>query len=68
MLAEKRATHAIDGIEKLESLSIGGVDQWIQIRGENKKNPLLLYLHGGPGWPTMAYAHIFQDQLEKHLL
>ena len=42
------------GIEELKSVQIGGVDQWLHIRGRNRNNPVLLYLHGGPGYPMIG--------------
>jgi len=37
------------GIVDERYVRIGGIDQWIGIRGEDRQNPVLLILHGGPG-------------------
>ncbi len=53
------------GIAEQTFVSVGGIDQWISIRGEDRENPALLILHGGPG---CSYS-IFTPHLrgwEKH--
>jgi pimeloyl-ACP methyl ester carboxylesterase len=45
-----------NGIVEERFVPIGGIDQWIQIRGEDRGNPVLLVLHGGPGWPNAVFT------------
>jgi pimeloyl-ACP methyl ester carboxylesterase len=54
-----------NGIDSLEKINLGGADQWILIRGQDVSNPILLYLHGGPGSADMAIARYFDSELEK---
>ena len=35
-------------IEEAAFITIGGIEQWVTIRGDNGRNPLLLLVHGGP--------------------
>lgn len=54
------------GIERLEKVRIGGIDQWVSIRGNNHDNPVLLMLHGGPGWVSMPTSWYFQRGWEEY--
>jgi pimeloyl-ACP methyl ester carboxylesterase len=56
------------GIESIEKVTLGGVDQWILIRGEDRSKPVLLWLHGGPGSPTMPLASQRDKELVKHFV
>lgn len=48
----------------LEKVNLGGIEQWILIRGKNPENPIILFLHGGPGFPIMMFHQYFQGPLE----
>jgi proline iminopeptidase len=65
-IAGARAIRSADGIDSLEAVRIGGLDQWIHVRGERTKNPVLLFLHGGPGVAFIGLAGMFQTPWEKH--
>ena len=46
-------------IASLERIMLGGVQQSIVIRGRSPANPLLLYLHGGPGTSELGMLRIY---------
>src|SRR6266480_4800874 len=50
-------------MNELLKLSIGGVEQWVLLRGKNRSNPLLLVVQAGPGYPLINEAGVFQRTL-----
>ena len=46
-------------------MRIGGIDQWVRIKGSNCANPLVLIVHGGPGNPSTPYADQVYQSWEK---
>lgn len=66
IIADLRKVVADEGIERLEKVRIGGVDQWVSIRGNDRRNPVLLMLHGGPGWVAMPTSWYFQRGWEEY--
>lgn len=63
--ASNSAINTPSGIQQEGYVDIGGVPQWIQIRGEDIKNPVLLIIHGGPGMSYVPFTPYFRAW-EKH--
>ena len=53
------------GIQECSYVTLGGIRQYIQIRGQDVRNPIILFLHGGPGNPTSCLSYHYQKGLEK---
>lgn len=52
-------------IAEITYLRLGGLDQWVMIRGESLTNPPLILLHGGPGLSETGFFRHFNAPLEK---
>jgi pimeloyl-ACP methyl ester carboxylesterase len=41
---------------------IGGIEQWVRIKGSSCANPIVVLVHGGPGNPTTPWAdNVYKD-------
>lgn len=55
-----------NSIAKLEAIEINGTKLEVMIRGADRNNPIIIFVHGGPGCSEIPYVRKYQDQLEKH--
>ncbi|WP_200416653.1 alpha/beta hydrolase [Virgibacillus salexigens] len=66
-----RFTPMIEGkqsVDSLEKVMLDQVEQWVLLRGENINNPVILFLHGGPGNAQIGWAPEYQTSLEKDFI
>jgi len=57
-----------NAIASLEKVTINDSDQWITIRGQNKENPVLLFLSGGPGGSQLVTERRALGKLEESFI
>lgn len=53
------------GLSVERKITLGGWPQTVVIRGRDRANPVLLFLHGGPGLPEIPVSHLNAD-LERN--
>ncbi len=54
-----------NSIATIEQVMIGGLEQTLIIRGKDKSKPVILFLHGGPGSPEIAFVRAVNQTLEN---
>jgi pimeloyl-ACP methyl ester carboxylesterase len=52
-------------IDEQHYVPAGGVEQWVGIRGDDRANPVLLIVHGGPGSPYSIFTPLIREW-ERH--
>jgi pimeloyl-ACP methyl ester carboxylesterase len=66
IIAAARKNVAPGGIEETLKVRIGGIDQWVSIRGMDRRNPVLVFLHGGPGYVATPQSWYFGRGWEEY--
>jgi pimeloyl-ACP methyl ester carboxylesterase len=64
--AQGSPVHAPERVGEEMFVRIGGIDQWITIKGADRNNPVLLFLHGGPGDAASSYADSMYAGWDKY--
>jgi proline iminopeptidase len=54
-----------NGISEAGFVRVRGVEEWVQIRGEDRNNPVILFLHGGPGYTAIPFNYASMRPWER---
>jgi proline iminopeptidase len=54
-------------VDEKSFIVLGGEKQYVEMTGSSSKNPVLLFLHGGPGWPQTPHLRYFNAALTKSM-
>ncbi|TDD50687.1 alpha/beta hydrolase [Kribbella antibiotica] len=66
IIADLHHIVAPDGIQENFQLRAGGIDHWVYARGQDRSNPVILFIHGGPATPLAPGAWQFQRPIEEY--
>ena len=66
ILAEVGKIASDKGIDEARAVQIGGIAQWITVRGRDRRNPILLVVHGGPAAPDTPNRYMFERPWEDY--
>jgi pimeloyl-ACP methyl ester carboxylesterase len=64
--AQALPARAPEPVNEEKFVRIGGIDQWVTIKGDDRKNPVVLFLHGGPGDAMSPFADAMFGGWEKN--
>jgi len=59
-IAQTLAISTPNGIVEGSFVRIGGIDQYVSIRGDDRANPVILFVHGGPGDSMVPFAQLYR--------
>ena len=66
VVADLERIVAPSGIQESYKVRIGGVEQWLNVRGQDRGNPIILFVHGGPASPVTPTMWQFQRPIEEY--
>ena len=66
IIANARRILTPQGVDRLQKVRIGGIEQWVSIRGADRRNPVLLVIHGGPGYVSIPMSWWFAQGWDEY--
>lgn len=58
-IANRTEITSPSGINEAKYIDVNGAQEWITIRGQNRSNPVILFLHGGPAEANSPFAELY---------
>ena len=64
LIVDKNGDVVSESVAEMTPVTLGGFEQWLVIRGIDRTNPVLLFIHGGPGSPETPLFLSFCEDLQ----
>jgi len=58
-IANKTRITSPNGIDEAKFIEVSGAEEWITIRGDDRDNPVILFLHGGPSEANSPFVEFY---------
>jgi proline iminopeptidase len=58
-IANKTRITSPNGIDETKFIEVNGAEEWITIRGDDRDNPVILFLHGGPSEANSPFVEFY---------
>lgn len=58
----------VNPVSEQTYVELGGEEQYVEITGASDQLPVLLFLHGGPGWPQTPHLRYFNSALTREMI
>lgn len=55
-----------DAVQSDGFVDIGGIRQWVSIRGRHADAPILLFIHGGPGFTSLPSSYYYMKDWQEY--
>ena len=68
LICDEKGTVINESVSEMVKLKIRAYEQWLLIRGYNNEAPVLLFLHGGPGFSELPLFKEYNGELEKYFV
>lgn len=59
-LAREQKIKTLYGIDEAKYVNVRGAQEWITLRGEDKRKPVILFLHGGPSEANSPFVSFYR--------
>lgn len=67
-VVDARGAEVPGSVAELASVTLGGHDQWIEIRAARRDRPVLLFLSGGPGQSSLPFTRVLLEELTDDMV
>lgn len=65
---QEKLSESTKPVQEKTFVELGGEEQYVEMTGASDKLPVLLFLHGGPGWPQTPHLRYFNAELTQEMI